>query len=198
MDVSVTEFNDVGEILILPLFKGVTKAPNNALTGLSRTQRSLVNEALASESFTGKSGKRLSVWTAGCQVVLVGMGEDPSDKACRDGGAKTLGALSKEHGTSLTVRFTTGWNTRKMALLAEGMMLRDYAFDKYMQKNEGDNQVDWGLVCQASARHQSELGAAVSNSAAIATGVHLARDLGNEPANVMYPCLLYTSPRPRD
>ena len=63
MDATVSEFNDVGDILVLPLFEGVNKAPNNALASLSRTQRSLVNEALASESFTGKAGKRLSVWT---------------------------------------------------------------------------------------------------------------------------------------
>ena len=125
MDATVSEFDNVGDILILPLFEGVDKAPNNALSGLSRTQRSLVNEALASDSFTGKAGKRLSVWTAGCQVILVGMGQDPSNKSCRDGGAKTLATLSKDHGTNLTVRFTTGWATSKMALFAEGIILRD-------------------------------------------------------------------------
>ena len=153
MDASVSEFDNVGDILILPLFKGVEKAPNNALAGLSRTQRSLVNEALSSESFTGKTGKYLCVWTAGCQVVLVGMGDDPSDKACRDGGAKTLASLSKDHGTNITVRFTTGWNTEQMILFTEGMLLRDYAFDKYMQKDEDDITTDWTLNCQATARH---------------------------------------------
>ena len=181
MDAAVTEFNDVGDILILPLFKGVNKAPNNALAGLSRTQRSLVNEALASDSFTGKAGKRLTVWTAGCQVVLVGMGSEPKDKACRDAGAKTLASLSKVHGTNLTIRFTSGWSTQKMALFAEGMILRDYSFDKYQKKEEEDIQGDWSLICQASARHQSDLSAAVAKSAAVATG-----------------CLLYTSPSPRD
>ena len=187
MNATVNEFNDVGDILVLPLFEGIEKAPNNALSGLSRTQRSLVNEALASDSFTGKSGKRLDVWTAGCQVVLVGMGEDPSDKACRDAGAKTLAGLSKDHGTNVTTRFTTGWSTSKMALFAEGMILRDYSFDKYQQKEDDDNQSDWNLTCQASPRHQTGLSAAVSKSSAIATGVHVARELGNEPANVMYP-----------
>ena len=187
MDTSVSEFNDIGDILVLPLFEGIGKAPNNALSGLSRTQRSLVNEAISSDSFTGKAGKRLNVWTAGCQVVLVGMGEDPSDKVCRDAGAKTLAALSKDHGTNVTVRFTTGWSTSKMALFSEGMILRDYSFDKYQQKEEDDIQADWSLVCQASARHQSDLSVAVAKSAAIATGVHVARELGNEPANVMYP-----------
>ena len=36
MDASVTEFNNVGDILILPLFKGVDKAPNNALAGSAK------------------------------------------------------------------------------------------------------------------------------------------------------------------
>ena len=187
MEATVSEFDSIADILILPLFEGVERAPNNALSGLSRTQRSLVNEALASDSFTGKAGKRLSVWTAGCQVVLVGMGPDPNDKACRDAGAKTLASLSKVHGTNLTVRFTIGWSTPKMALFAEGMILRDYSFDKYQQKEDDDVQGDWSLICQASARHQSDLSAAVAKSVAIATGVHTARELGNEPANVMYP-----------
>jgi leucyl aminopeptidase len=187
MNTTVNEFNNVGNILVLPLFEGIEKAPNNALAGLSRTQRSLVNEALASDSFTGKAGKRLNVWTADCLVVLVGMGDNPSDKACRDGGAKTLAALSKDYGTNVTVRFTTGWSTAKMAIFAEGMILRDYSFDKYQQKEDGDIQSDWNLTYQASPRHQSELTAAVSKSSAIATGVHIARELGNEPANVMYP-----------
>jgi leucyl aminopeptidase len=187
MDANVTEFDDVGDILVLPLFEGVDKAPNNALAGLARTQRALVNEALASASFTGKAGKRLSVWTAGCQIVLVGMGESPSDKACRDGGAKTLAALSKDHGVNITVRFTTGWKSGQMALFSEGMLLRDYAFDQYMQKEEGDEQDDWTLTVQASPRHQSALSAAVDKSVGLASGVKVARDVCNEPPNVMFP-----------
>ena len=129
MDAKVSEFGKIGDILVLPLFQGTDKAPNNALNGLSRTQRSLVNDALSSDSFSGKSGKHLHVWTADCQVVLVGMGESPSEKECRDGGAKTLAALSKDQGTNITVRFTTGWTTSMMSLFAEGMILRDYDFD---------------------------------------------------------------------
>ena len=53
MDAKVSEFGKIGDILVLPLFQGTDKAPNNALNGLSRTQRSLVNDALASDSFSG-------------------------------------------------------------------------------------------------------------------------------------------------
>ena len=188
VDAIVGEFDDVGDILVLPLFEGVEKAPNNALAGLSRTQRALVNEALGGDAFTGKAGKRLSVWTPDCRVVLVGMGKAPSDKVCRDTGAKTLAALSKDGGTAITVRFTTGWKTDQMALFAEGMLLRDYSFDQYMQKEEDEAEPgEWSLTCQASARHQDALSAAVAKAAAIATGVHIARDVCNDPPNHMYP-----------
>ena len=187
MDVKVSEFTDVGDILIIPLFENVQKAPNNALVSLGRTQRSLVNEAIASDAFTGKSGKRLNVWTTDCLVILIGMGNAPSDKECRDAGAKTFASLSKDHGENITVRFTKGWKTGQMAIFTEGMILRDYQFDKYMQEDEEDKKVEWTLNVQASFRHQKELNKGVQKSAAIAEGVHLARELANEPANVMYP-----------
>ena len=190
MQASVSQYGEVGDILVLPLFKGVEKAPNNALSGLARTQRGLVNDAIASDSFTGKAGKSLTVWTPGCQVVLVGMGDasSVSDKAARDAGAKVLQGLSKDGGTAITARFTTGWKTNQMILLAEGMLLRDYTFDKYQQKDDEDeDHGDWNLDCQASPRHISNLAAGVAKSSAITEGVHLAGDLGNEPANYLYP-----------
>ena len=198
MEWSVNGFDDVGDVLVLPLFKGVEKAPNNALSGLSRAQRATVNEALTGDAFTGKKGKRLSIWTPGCRIVLVGMGNSSaSDKSCRDAGAKLMAALTKRDGTAVTVRFTTGWNSAKMTLFIEGMMLRDYKFDKYISKddkngegNDGgaDNQDKiWNVSVQASARHQESLNNSLASSAGITSGVHLARDLGNEPPNYLYP-----------
>ena len=65
--------------MVLPLFEGVNKAPNNSLSGL-RNQRSLVRDALSSGGFDGKKGSRMTLWTPGCNVVLVGMGKkDSSD-----------------------------------------------------------------------------------------------------------------------
>ena len=37
----INEINKVGMQLILPLFEGVSKAPNNSLNGMDRKQRSL-------------------------------------------------------------------------------------------------------------------------------------------------------------
>ena len=112
-------------------------------------------------------------------------GECPSGEECR-GRGQTLAALSK-------IRYKYHSQIHHWmdyfddVLFAEGMILRDYDFDKYLQKDEDDVQGDWSLDCQASARHQDALSSAVSKSIAISKGVHIARDLGNEPANVMYP-----------
>ena len=61
MEWDKSEFGEAGNQLILPLFEGSEKAPNNALSGLSRSQRSLVREAIASDDFEGKKGQRMAV-----------------------------------------------------------------------------------------------------------------------------------------
>ena len=63
MQISNNEFTGLRKQLILPLFKGAEKPPNNSLAGLSRVQRGLVREALGSGGFDGKKGKRMSLWT---------------------------------------------------------------------------------------------------------------------------------------
>ena len=176
--------------MIIPVFGKMEKAPNNTTVGLGRGASIAVKAAAASDAISGKPGESLSVWTEGCTVIFVGVGnkEKLTHKGARDAGAKCLAKLSKDIGTEIVVRFTTGWKTANMAAFAEGMILRDYAFDKY-QKNDEDEQDkgEWSLECQAHDRHLEALDAAVAKSESIATGVHLARDLANEPANRLYP-----------
>ena len=111
MDATVGKFEETGDILIIPVFKGVEKAPNNTTTGLSRGASIAVKAAAASEALTGKRGELLHVWTKGCMVVFYGVGKSSTltHKAARDAGAKCLTKLSKNHGTDVVVRFTSGW-----------------------------------------------------------------------------------------
>ena len=51
MEISNNDFTGLGKQLILPIFKGAEKAPNNSLTGVSRVQRGLVRDALSSGGF---------------------------------------------------------------------------------------------------------------------------------------------------
>jgi leucyl aminopeptidase len=71
------------------------------------------------------------------------------------------------------------------ALLASGAKLRTYRFDKYKtkKKDEGKRIKSLMVLTKSSAAARKTF-APLSN---IADGVHLARDLVNEPANVLYP-----------
>ncbi len=189
MDWSSCEFRDVGGQLVLPLFEGIEKAPNNALSGLSRSQRALVRKAIASDDFEAKKGGRMSVWTPGCNILLVGMGEKKGlgNKRARDTGARSIAGMSKRKGLDVTVRFTSGWTSERMVDFAEGMMLRDYEFLNHQEVDDEHIADPWRVEFQASARHQGALSEGLGRTHAVVGGVHLARNLGNEPANVLYP-----------
>ena len=189
MEISNNEFIGLGKQLILPIFKGVEKAPNNSLTGVSRVQRGLVRDALSSGGFDGKKGKRMSLWTPDCNIVLVGMGDkDTLDhKVARDTGAKVIASLSKKKGVDVTVRFTSGWTGERMLDFAEGMMLRDYEFLEHQEVPDDHIDEEWSVDFQASSRYQNLLSEKLKDVHSVVGGVHLARNLGNEPANVLYP-----------
>ena len=190
MITSVSDFLKTGNIMIIPLFQDTKKAPNNTTIGLSRSASITVKSAISSESFEGKEGKTISIWTEECQIILLGMGEinNLDTKKSRDIGAKCFSNLPENLGKNIVIRFTTGWNTEKMASFVEGMILRDYKFDKYQEKIDDEKQNEgWTIVCQTTKRFRDNLDLEIKRLSSIATGVHLARDLGNEPANRLYP-----------
>ncbi|MAH98168.1 MAG: hypothetical protein CMA12_02300, partial [Euryarchaeota archaeon] len=176
MEISVSEFLEPGSQLILPLFEGNEKAPNNSLSGLERSQRRLVREAISSGDFDAKKGKRLSIWTPGCNIILVGMGEKETigHKRARNIGARLISAISKKKGTDITVRFTSGWNSERMNDFAEGMMLRDYEFLEHQEVPEDYIDDPWSVNFQANSRYQTSLKKDLSESLAIVGGVHIA------------------------
>ena len=189
MEWTSNEFNNLGTQLILPIFEDTKKAPNNSLAGLNRIQRTLVKDAISSEDFQGKKGQKMVIWTAGCRILLVGIGkrEIVNHKSVRNLGAKTISALSKRKGVTITVRFTKGWSVENMLNFAEGMMLRDYKFNKHQKLDKNECLDHWEVDFQASGRYQEALQNGLTEITGVTKGVHLARDLGNEPANIMYP-----------
>ena len=189
MEISNSKFTELGRQLVLPLFEGCDKPPNNSLSGLGRSQRALVKDAMASDGFDGKKGERMTLWTPSCNIILVGMGakDSLSHKRSRNTGARLIGSMSKKKGLDVTVRFTSGWPTLRMVDFAEGMMLRDYEFLSHQEAPENHIGDPWKIGFQASSRHQEGLSEGLSLAQSIVGGVHLARDLGNEPANILYP-----------
>jgi len=189
MEYDSSEFGEIGRQLVLPIFEGVDRAPNNSLTGLGRVQRSLIREALASDDFAAKKGKMMALWTPDCNIILVGMGERDNlgHKKARNIGAKLIASMEKRKGLEITVRFTSGWTSKRMLDFAEGMMLRDYEFLEHQEIDDDHVIEPWRVCFQASPRHQEALELGLNKVCAVVGGVHIARNLGNEPANVLYP-----------
>ena len=71
--------------------------------------------------------------------------------------------------------------------LAQGVRLRAYAFDRYKTKRKDDEKPPAARSVMVAAGDVVAARKAYEPRAAISDGVLLARDLVNEPANVLYP-----------
>ena len=155
----------------------------------------LVRRAAAADHFTGKNGSTLDIVApSGLTVprlVVVGAGKD-GDLKSRDivklGGIAMGKVPATAAEATIFAEFASGaLKVDQIADLALGVRLRAYSFDRYKTKRkEGEEKpkkVDVHIACANPAAAEK----AWSRSVGIADGVVMARDLINEPANVLYP-----------
>jgi leucyl aminopeptidase len=155
----------------------------------------LVARAAKAERFTGKNGSALELSVPeglkATRLVVIGAGK-PAELKPNDFvklGAAAMGRLPASAGEATVFAELPGGAMRpeRAADLAQGVQLRAYAFDRYKTKRKDDEtppasrKVTVGVADAAAARR------AFVARAAVADGVLLARDLVNEPANVLFP-----------
>ena len=188
MKVSVSPGHNINGTLIMPVFEGTNSVPDAHAEGLHTALKSQMNMVLSDGDFKGKAKTTMSLMgTDGGKAMLIGLGkEDDADAhAYRKAGAAVIAQRKKSHGIDLTVRFS-GASVECMGAFAEGMMLRDYSFDRYKAEDEEEeDELDVRVTCDAG--QETELSTLIQTLAGVASGVHLSRDLGNMPPNDMYP-----------
>ncbi|HEV7335775.1 MAG TPA: leucyl aminopeptidase [Bosea sp. (in: a-proteobacteria)] len=155
--------------------------------------RSLIARAAAAERFKGKSLSGLTVLAPeGAsyeRLILIGTGPDGErDKLdfALLGGA-IAGRLG--HGRSADIIAALPESELSAAEVAEiglGLKLRSYAFNQYKTKSREAEQSEPKTAILRVA-DPSAVKKALKAREAIAGGVELARDLVNEPPNVLYP-----------
>ena len=165
------------------------------LGDLDRALGGGLGRMIAKEDFKGKRDQSLTLPTLGRlpanKLVILGLGshDDFNDADARAFAAKAARAANAEKAKSLVLGIPKGFEGRYRAL-AEGLELGAYRFAKYMT---GDRKPKAELSRvtiashekpPASVKHDLEIGQAV------AAGVNVARDLSNEPPNVMTPAVL--------
>jgi leucyl aminopeptidase len=155
-----------------------------------------LRRAASADHFTGKNGSSLDlIAPAGLdalRVIIVGTGKD-SALTSRDLtklGGVAMGRLPKA-AAAATIFAELGSGALKpeqVADLALGARLRGYSFDLYKTKRKADEEqapkrIELNFACANPASAEK----AWSRRAAVAEGVVLARDLVNEPGNILYP-----------
>ena len=171
---------------LLPAAVRLDKASGGALT-----------RALKFSGFTGKAGQFLEVLAPSnmkaSRLLLVGLGKSEAvdEKALETLGAQIIGRLysASETVASIEIDVPKGSKVKKAELaahLAFGVRLKSYAFDKYRTRNLEDYErklktlrIVTPDVATAKKAH--------AGLAAVAEGIFLARDLVNEPPNILYP-----------
>jgi leucyl aminopeptidase len=154
-----------------------------------------LRRAAAADRFTGKNGSSLDIIApAGLdlpRLVIIGTGKDsaltPRDLTKLGGIA--MAKLPKAAAATVFAELGSGaLKADQVADLALGARLRGYLFDRYKTKRKDDEEqapkrIELNIACSNPASVQT----AWARRAAIADGVVLARDLVNEPGNVLYP-----------
>jgi leucyl aminopeptidase len=179
--------------------KKTREALPEALDSLDQALGGGVAALVAAEEFKAKRDQTLSIPTLGklpvARVLVMGLGARGgfADGDARGFAAKAARAANGEKAKSLVLAIPEGLETRARAL-AEGLELGAYRFTKYLTGDRkpkaelSEVQIVTGTKSGgAQAKKDLELGQKV------AAGVLLARDLSNEPPNVLSPAALATA-----
>jgi leucyl aminopeptidase len=169
-------------------------APVHELLGEGAVQA--VERAFVPEGFKGKAKASLALLApAGLsadRLLVIGVG-GAKDQAETDyivlGGA-IMGRLGKAKDVTILFEGPAAWrvDAEAAADLALGMKLRAYDFKKYKTKKKDDEEENDGAVAITVGLADPQAAKkALKSRDAIAAGVNLARDLVNEPPNVLFP-----------
>lgn len=173
------------------------------IDALNAESGGVIDRAQKIRGFKGKTGSSIDlIAPAGLELsrlLIVGAGklDDYKQADWLALGGKIRGMLSGRDGDTATIVLERNAEAEpttadEAADLALGLLLRTYRFDKYKTKkksktdnnNENDKDIKKFVVQTAGAAQARR---AFASRRAIDAGVRLARDLVNEPANILNP-----------
>jgi len=177
------------------VFVGTDLKPAPAVTAQFGDLEPLIRAAAKASNFHAAQRTALDILApAGLEasrLVIVGVapGKDNAPIDFITLGGFTFGKVSGAKRVEVAFEAPSGtWDGPAAADFALGLRLRAYRFDKYKtrKKESGDNGVEPPDFVIGSS-HAAAARAAGQERFAIAEGVELARNLVNEPPNVLFP-----------
>ena len=154
----------------------------------------LIKRAAEAERFKGKHGSTLEIVTpSGLDIprlVVVGVGKakDLKSESWVKLGGVAMGKVSSAAEATIIADLPGGPpKPERVADMALGIRLRAYTFDRYKTKRKDDDQTPSQVRIGIAVASVATVQKAFAPRDAIASGVLLARDLVNEPPNVLFP-----------
>ena len=153
----------------------------------------LVQRAAKSERFTGKAGSSLDlIHPEGLKVarlLVAGIGKRSELKDFVRLGGAVMGKLPKAASEATFVAELPDGplDAQQAADLAQGARLRAYTFDRYKTRRTNDDAKGDKRSLTVAVADVAAARRAYGAREAVIDGVLMARDLVNEPANVLYP-----------
>lgn len=186
------------DLLVLGFFQG-TSALDAEGQALDRQLKGQLTELLAEGIFKGKSGEHFMLHTreylAAKRMLLIGLGKKESfdGEALRKTAAVALRQAEKVRANSMALIMPeTGQMSGEQVgqCLQEGLEMAAYRFDRYKKPDEAEQQpvtVSEVLMNRRKGMKVKELEKGIESGRILSKGVNAARDLVNEPPNVMDP-----------
>jgi leucyl aminopeptidase len=192
---SVLPSREAGDIIVVgtPLLGGrAKKNQRTTLDGFDRALGGALDRLIKKEEFKGKKDQQISLSTLGRvkadRLVVVGLGDveklGPGD--IRTFAAKAARAANADKAKRLVLGIPEELGSR-LREIVEGLELGAYRFTKYLTGDRKPKaELGQVVICivgdvPKDAKENVDVGQIV------AAGVNLARDLSNEPPNVLYP-----------
>jgi leucyl aminopeptidase len=167
------------------------------LAALDRALAGRLSEVIHAGDFRGKRGETLPLWTGNGapapRVLLVGLGDEAQLDAqgAREAAAAALAAAGSRGAESVALVAPPIRRLRTPALvqaLVEGAVLAGYRFDRYRTaRDEPRRRVDRLEIAIERATDLRAARSAVAVATVLAESQNFARDLSNEPPNVLPP-----------
>ncbi|MEN0088654.1 MAG: leucyl aminopeptidase [Pseudomonadota bacterium] len=154
-----------------------------------------IQRAAKAMEFTGKAGSWLEIMAPSASNVdrLVIMGLGDTAKMEEQDWVKLGGVIASKLGNAKTATVLADVDedadATQTANIAFGAKLRTYSFDKYKTKKKDDAKAKKPTATRLTIATGANTAAKKiwNDLSGIADGVHLARDLVNEPANILGP-----------
>lgn len=188
------------DVLIIGSFER-TKKPVGAAKEVDTAVGGELSALIAREKFEGKLGQTTDFTPCGGinarRVLVVGLGKEKelcADKMRKASASAMRKARDLKANTVVFVPQTNGGkrlDARSAAQsVVEGAILGTYKFTKHKTKDDSPNPIKMVEIAETSAKAAREAKDGIHLGSAIAEAVCMARDLVNEPANIVTPTYL--------